>query len=183
MVKPKAITSEECLGAIDVKSWCKQICDYATTVEYSPMITNMKALELRWMKQINMKSEHEYFIAMILHADGTTRYICIKQFGENYIPPNTSQRSLQSLDSLKEHLAKDQVSMVGGWPRGDKLLEKVNVKNINVTLLDLAIAAWIVNTDCDQYTLLKGQCIWYSDMVMRIKESSSPAGKEAWLEE
>ncbi|KAF8523338.1 hypothetical protein BU17DRAFT_86080 [Hysterangium stoloniferum] len=114
------------------------------------------------------KSEHEYFIAMILHADGTTGYIRIERFGEDYITPNTSQRYSALFDSLKEGLAKDQVSMVGGWPNGNKLLEKVNIENTKVTLLDFAIAARIVNID--QYMILKQQCYWYSDMFGDVAE-------------
>jgi hypothetical protein len=141
---------------------------------------------------MNKKSEHEYLIVKIHHADRTTRYLRIERFGEDCIPVTTSQRSSPLSDSLKGRLAKDQISTIGRWPCGEQVLEKVDVRNANIALLDLAIAAQVVNTEDDQYKLLKRQCYWYSDMVMRVLEkahtfnvdrSKSAAVEQAWLDE
>jgi hypothetical protein len=84
------------------------------------------------------------------------------------------------------------VFTVDEWPRWDKVLEKVDIRGAGITLLDLAIAAQVVNTEDDQYKLLKRQCYWFSDMVMRVLEkahtfnvdrSSSKATEKAWFDE
>jgi hypothetical protein len=66
-----------------------------------------------------------------------------------------------------KHNAGDRVVPKRALPK-EFVLETVDVRNGNVTLLDIAIAAAVVRSHDKDYHLLKGQCYWYSDMVMRV---------------
>ncbi|KAF8504195.1 hypothetical protein BU17DRAFT_71637 [Hysterangium stoloniferum] len=159
MADHEANLSTGCPDKSGIDSWHRDLCNYVISAEYAHIIENSRALELRRMKERDTSAVHEYFIAKIQHADGCTHYLCIERFPEDYTPTTTSRqhsasRVSSSMDSLKEHAASDEVSMVSGWPRHDRVLKKVDVTNANITLIDLAIAAWVVRTDNSQYRLL-----------------------------
>ncbi|KAF8518129.1 hypothetical protein BU17DRAFT_66567 [Hysterangium stoloniferum] len=103
-----------------------------------------------------------------------TRYLRIERFPEDCVPATKRKRfTVQASplgDSLKTRGADDRVFTVSGWPKGDTILERVNVKKNKITLHDLAIAAWVMRASNDDYQLLKKQCYWYSDMVIRVFE-------------
>ncbi|KAF8514099.1 hypothetical protein BU17DRAFT_94790 [Hysterangium stoloniferum] len=174
MVEPTPITSRECPAQCDVNSWHEQLCGDAASQEHHHTITMTKAVELRRMKQ-DASSEHEYFIAKILHADSSTRYLRIERFGKEYMPVTARQRSAvkasPSLEPFKSRPADDLIFTVGGWPSHDRVLEIADLRHANITLLDLAIVAWVVRNNDNQYRLLEKQCFWYSDMVMRVLEN------------
>ncbi|KAF8518853.1 hypothetical protein BU17DRAFT_66246 [Hysterangium stoloniferum] len=66
--------------------------------------------------------------------------------------------------------ATDEVSTVGGWPNHDRVLEIAQLRHATITLL--AVVVWVVCNNGDQYQLLKKQCYWYSDIVMRVFENT-----------
>ncbi|KAF8518849.1 hypothetical protein BU17DRAFT_66242 [Hysterangium stoloniferum] len=195
LIEPAPMVSNEFPGKMDVFSWHLQLLRLVVsdaklgTDRNSPIITTT-AVELRRMKQ-ERGSEHEYFIARVHHVDNGTHYIRIERFGEEYEPRTASQRRTlmvsPSIESLMDRPALDEISTVSGWP-GDRLLEKVNVTGANITLLDLATVATVVHKNDDQYKILKKQCYWFSDMIMRVLESTyklttsdrSPDSDKTW---
>ncbi|KAF8518555.1 hypothetical protein BU17DRAFT_90905 [Hysterangium stoloniferum] len=177
MADHEANLSTGCPDKSGIDSWHRELCNYVVSAEYAHIIENSRALELRRMKERDTSAVHEYFIAKIQHADGCTRYLHIERFPGDYTPTTTSRQHSashvsSSMDSLKERAASDEVSTVSGWPRHDRVLEKVDVTNTNITLVHLAIAAWVVRTHNSQYRLLSMQCYWYSDMVLRVLEDA-----------
>jgi len=192
MVEPDAKLSTGCPNKIDIDGWHQQLCDYAVSADYGDAIANSKSLGIRRMKERGAP-EHEYCVAWILHADGKTRYMRIERFPEGYARATAIRRSHSqaSLESLKKCPAEDLVFTADLWPICDRKLESVDIRNANITLLDLAIAARTVRAHNDEYKILKGQCYWYSDMIMRVLEkacgfsvdrSSSEDLEAAWVE-
>jgi len=68
--------------------------------------------------------------------------------------------------------AADKVFTVDRWPSCDTILEKADVNKANINLLNLAMAGSVVRTDNTDYQMLKRQCYWHSDMVMRVLEKA-----------
>ncbi|KAF8518850.1 hypothetical protein BU17DRAFT_66243 [Hysterangium stoloniferum] len=159
----------------DVDSWHEQLCGDAASREHHRTIITTKAVELRLIKE-DASSEHDYFIAKILHADSGTRYLRIERFGKEYKPATAGQRSpvqaSPSSEPFNPRPAADLISTVGGWPSRGRVLEIAYLRHADVTLLDLAIVAWVVRNNDDQYRLLEKQCYWSSDMVMRVLEDA-----------
>ncbi|KAF8518856.1 hypothetical protein BU17DRAFT_90658 [Hysterangium stoloniferum] len=176
MAEREVNISTGCPDRSDVYFWFEQLCNYAMSREYAHIIFNSRALELRRMKERDTSEMQEYFTAKIQHADGCTRYLRIERFPEGYIPTTIRKRYTSHVSSLlnflDERRASDEVSTVSGWPRHDRVLEKVDVTDANITLLDLAIAAWVVRVNDDQYRLLSRACYWYSDSVLRVLEDA-----------
>ncbi|KAF8518847.1 hypothetical protein BU17DRAFT_66240 [Hysterangium stoloniferum] len=177
-----------------IDSWHRDLCNYAVSAEYAHTIDH--SLELGRMKERNTSAVHEYLLAKLQHADGRTLYLRIERFPEDYIPTTTRQRYTShvssSMASLKDRGASDEVSTVNGWPRHNRVLERVDVTNANITLLDPTIAAWVVRVNNDQHRLLSWRCYSYSDMVLRVLEDAyrfrvdrylSRDVEQAWLAE
>jgi len=173
MVEPNAKLSTGCPDKITVDGWHQQLCDYAVSADYGDAVANSKSVTIRRMKERGAP-KHEYCVFQILHADGKTRYIRIERFPEGCARATAIRRSHSqaSLESLKKCPAEDLVFTADLWSIFDRKLESVEVRNAHITLLDLAIAARTVSAHNDEYKILKGQCYWYSDMIMRVLEKA-----------
>jgi hypothetical protein len=128
MVKPEADRSRGCLNKADIGSWYQDLCEDAASAEYGPTIAGTIALELRRMKERNMKAEHEYFIAKIPHPDGKVRFLRIERFREDFIAVTTSQRITaqvsSSMESFKLRPADDMVFTVDELAKGRQSARK-----------------------------------------------------------
>jgi hypothetical protein len=81
--------------------------------------------------------------------------------------------SISSLLSMGKLDATDAVCTVHSWPTCDSLTEKVVCKNqCSLILLDLVLLAKVVHDYSDKYRLLRRQCYWYADMIMRVLQAS-----------
>ncbi|KAF8516737.1 hypothetical protein BU17DRAFT_67350 [Hysterangium stoloniferum] len=141
MADPEAILSTGCPDKSGIDPWHRELCNYVVSAEYAHIIDNSRALELRRMKERD-----------------TSATIFLP-------PPGNIPALVSHCRSLRECAASDEVSTAGGWPRHDKVLEKFDVTNANITLLDLAIAAWVVR---GQYWPISTLQHWYSDMVLMV---------------
>ncbi|KAF8509881.1 hypothetical protein BU17DRAFT_70297 [Hysterangium stoloniferum] len=127
---------------------------------YRKRMESIKILELLRKKE-RSGVKHEYFAARIDHPECGIRYIRIERSSSSATLSNPSRSSTPRVDPF--------VTSSKRLPRNDKTIERVVAKNIS--LVDIAIAAKLVRDHDERYRVLKGQCFWYSDMLMRILEN------------
>jgi hypothetical protein len=177
-----------------VEAWHETLSESALTAEHG-FVAEIKVTEIRRMKNMNKVSKHEYFAAKVIHPDKKTHYLVIERMCDSDLAPTNSSISRMlnpaspSVRSSMKHNAEDRVVPKRVLPE-DLELETVDVRNGNVTLLDLAIAAVVVRSHHLEYNLFTSQCYWYSDLVMRVLEvvhklqvdrSKSKDDDEVWL--
>ncbi|KAF8509878.1 hypothetical protein BU17DRAFT_98604 [Hysterangium stoloniferum] len=139
---------------------------------YRQRMESMKVLELLRKKE-RSGVKHEYFAVKIDHPECGIRYIRIERAGGDVVdssPDNSSSTTLsEPSSSSKPRVAKDSVTSIKSLPDNDKTIEKAVAKHIR--LVDIAIAAKIVHDHDERYRVFKGQCFWFSDMIMRVLEN------------
>jgi hypothetical protein len=145
-------------------------------------MNGVEVLELLRMKE-RSGVRHEYFAVLvkIRYIGDALRYVRIERAGGDLVetplsPHGNGGSSSALLKSSKARVANDTVVTLENLPKGDDRIETVQVRASNIRLIDIAIAAKVVHDHDGQYRLLKGQCFWFSDMIMRILEKQFTRG-------
>jgi hypothetical protein len=146
----------------------------------------LKVIAIRRYKE-RRHVEHEYLIAEVLDPDlNQLRYLQIERAAEDPLrtqdaTERSSRHTISTLSSqsslgvFKKLPARDYVSTMAGWPTtSDICIDKLDCRQTQMILLDLAIVAKVVHDHSDKYQLFKRQCFWYSDVIVGVLQENFP---------
>jgi hypothetical protein len=158
--------------------------DSEKSPEYRSRMETLKVNAIRRYKE-KKHVEHEYLIAQVSDPNWhQPRYLKIERTVEPLRTQDTIDRSsrqtistLSSQSSLgvsKKLPARDRVSTTAGWPSSDICIDKLDCRDTQMILLDLAIVAKMVHDHSKNYDVFKRQCFWYSDVIVGILQKRFP---------
>lgn len=170
-------------GRISVDKWLRRLKSYylsghANGDEERSFIEGILVLEIYRLKE-KSDSEHEYLIIKAQVPGGRHRLFKIERvvdMSETPLPKDGISRLIPlgccaSSASLKWYPASDDVILVGKVPPNDTdiVVEKIKIgPSCGMTILHVALAATVVHEKEDVYKLLRHQCYWYSDTIVRL---------------